>query len=322
MDSNSALIDFAKAYVRACIRRDFDALADAIYPGDLDKLKNNVVWCAQAMAQIEPDATFLSLFGGELDLEDLRVLSPRQFFQNMLKGSMGGTDGGAWQDIANSIRIGSIQRPSESAAIVEYSLEVTIEDTTEMVENEMELQFIGERWFVMLRPGVRRVSEQVRLRLDDFQKRKARDQPNQDLDCGADDLEAFELWGYRDSNKRVVIEPRFAQAGKFSKGLAPVRIFKKWGYISAAGDLVIKALYDRAKPFSEGLAAVALEDDAGEILWGYVGLDGRLQIKTRFETAGAFNNGVAKVSMSTRGQKRAFLIDTNGTEHKPRVLRN
>lgn len=322
MDQDPALIAFANAYFRACLRRDLDAIVAAVYPGDLDKLKHNVVWCAQAMAEIEPDPRFLEFFAGGRSIEDLRVLSPRQFFQNLLRGSMGTADGGDWQDIASTFRIEAIQRTSDLTATVAYSFETAEDDTTERIEKEMELQFIGDRWYVMLQPGVRRVSEEVRLRLDDSQRRRSRDEPLRDPEAASEELEPFELWGFRDANKRVVIEPRFTRAGKFSEGLAPVRIFKKWGYISAAGELVIKALYDRAKPFSEGLAAVALENDDGETVWGYIDREGRMRIKPRFETAGVFRDDVAKVSVTNQGRKRTFFIDRKGTAQEASDSRN
>lgn len=322
MDKDAALIEFANTYFLASLRRDLDAIVDALYPGDLDKLKNHVVWCAQAMAEIEPDPRFLEFFGGGMEIEDLRVLSPRQFFQNLIKGSLAAADSGDWQDIASTFRVEAIQRTSDHTATVAYSFEMAEEDSTDRVEREMELQFIGERWYVMLQPGVRRVSEEVRLRLDDFQRRSSRDDPLRDPEADPEELEPFELWGFRDANKRVVIEPRFTHAAKFSEGLAPVRIFKKWGYIDANGQLVIRALYDRAKPFSEGLAAVALDNEDGDTVWGYIDRDGRMRIKPRFETAGVFHDDLAKVSVTSHGQKRAFFIDRKGTEQGAGSSRN
>lgn len=322
MDSDTALIAIANDYFRACLGRDFDAMLDALYPGDLDKLKNNVVWCAQAMAQIEPDRRFLELFGGGLEPEDLRVLSPRSFFRRMLEASMGEADGGDWQDIASTFRLCSVERTSENRAVVGYTFEVAFDDLPETVEKEMELQFIGDRWYVMLQPGVRRLPEVVRPRLEDFLRRKDRDRPSTDPEFDSEELEAFGLWGYRDDEGRIVIEPRFAAAGKFAEGLAPVRVFKKWGYINADGVLVIPALYDAAKPFSEGLAAVAVEDDEGETVWGYIDSDGGARIEPRFATAGVFRHGVAKVSVGTEDEKRSFFIDRSGNEQASKFSRN
>lgn len=59
-------------------------------------------------------------------------------------------------------------------------------------------------------------------------------------------------WGYATPEKQVVIEPKYAEAGWFSEGMAAVKIGNKYGYINRTGKLVIPARYTVAKPFRKG----------------------------------------------------------------------
>ena len=56
------------------------------------------------------------------------------------------------------------------------------------------------------------------------------------------------LWGFRDVNGKVIVEPQFIEAHNFSEGMAAVKIktnggADKWGYINKAGIFVIQPAY-------------------------------------------------------------------------------
>ena len=63
-------------------------------------------------------------------------------------------------------------------------------------------------------------------------------------------------WGYIDRNANIVIEPQFDDTGRFSDGLANVRIEDECGYIDPSGKIVIGLQFEAAFDFTEGLAAV------------------------------------------------------------------
>lgn len=65
-------------------------------------------------------------------------------------------------------------------------------------------------------------------------------------------------WGYIDAAGREAIAPQFNRAGRFSCGLARVRLNGVWGYIDKAGRLVIPPRYQWARDFRDGLAEVWL----------------------------------------------------------------
>lgn len=59
-------------------------------------------------------------------------------------------------------------------------------------------------------------------------------------------------WGYASTDKRIIITPKYADAGWFSEGLAAVKVGKKYGYINTSGRLVIPAKFTVAKSFRKG----------------------------------------------------------------------
>jgi WG containing repeat len=75
------------------------------------------------------------------------------------------------------------------------------------------------------------------------------------------------LRGYLDRTGKIVIPPRFFNAGDFHEGLAAVneKIDDKFGYIDSNGKYVIPPTFDYASDFSEGLAAVSVGQRCGYI---------------------------------------------------------
>jgi hypothetical protein len=63
-------------------------------------------------------------------------------------------------------------------------------------------------------------------------------------------------WGYVDRKGRLVIKPQFAEAHKFSEGLAAVQKGEHWCYIDREGKVVIRGRFNEAKDFRGGLARV------------------------------------------------------------------
>jgi hypothetical protein len=240
------------------------------------------------------------------------VLSPQAFLRKLFEGASRDIPPGEWQDIALTFRILNIHQVSEDYAEVEYSYEVPIDGTSRVCEKEVCLSRIGERWYVMLNPGLRTTLDSVRHQVEKFNEREKRDRTEAVNDPAGEDLEPFALWGYRDGDERVVLEPRFGGAGKFSSGLAPVKFFKKWGYINPEGAVVIPGRFARAMEFSEGLAAVAVHDDEFELRWGYIRTDGTMQIEPRFASAEPFTDGVAEVTLFNDEDEVPYLIDYHG----------
>jgi hypothetical protein len=77
-------------------------------------------------------------------------------------------------------------------------------------------------------------------------------------------------WGFIDRSGRIVIEPQFDEAGRFSEGLAAVRSGSQWGYIDIAGTFVLPLRFTIAREFSEGLAHVRWHHESGTDVSAYI----------------------------------------------------
>jgi hypothetical protein len=60
---NPDLAALAKDYWVATLRCDFRQVVSLLYPGDVDKFKTNMVWCADAMERFGESAGLFDLFG-------------------------------------------------------------------------------------------------------------------------------------------------------------------------------------------------------------------------------------------------------------------
>jgi hypothetical protein len=112
--------------------------------------------------------------------------------------------------------------------------------------------------------------------------------------------------GFRDKTGKLIIPPRYDDAGPFSGGLAAVSIDGKYGYIDRSGKMVISPRFKEAGPFCEGLASVTVDGNQG----GYIDTSGKLVIKEEESEVGrAFSEGLAAV----RGKNNKYgFIDKTG----------
>ena len=126
-----------------------------------------------------------------------------------------------------------------------------------------------------------------------------------------------EKYGYKTTEGKVIVNPSYDFADKFSEGLARFKINGKWGYIDDDGNTVIPAQYSGAGNFSEGLANVQITEitKTGWLglstnvvkKWCYIDQDGSWKIRPQFDSAYPFQNGKAKVSSNSE-----IYIDKNG----------
>jgi hypothetical protein len=114
----------------------------------------------------------------------------------------------------------------------------------------------------------------------------------------AQEIDGQILWGYMDLTGKVVLEPKWYVAGRFSKGLAAVAAEKttltstrsggiaaagKYNYINNKGETEIEGNWLLARPFSEeGFASVRLRPEGegakGPEQWAFVRTDGSLWV--------------------------------------------
>lgn len=115
-------------------------------------------------------------------------------------------------------------------------------------------------------------------------------------------------WGYKDEQGKVVIQPQYVWADKFSEGLAGVRIGDKHGYINENGIIVIQPSYASVGKFSEGLARVGNNKK-----YGYINKQEEFVNQQPFDGALDFSEGMAAVMID----KKWGYIDNTGNEAIP-----
>ncbi len=120
-------------------------------------------------------------------------------------------------------------------------------------------------------------------------------------------------YGYIDGTGKMVIEPRYTMASRFSEDLALVLLpdKKKCGYINHEGKLEIEARFDGCGPFSEGFAAVKIGKKTG-----LINKKGDLVVDPAFERIGRFHDGLAAAVVVRESQGLQVAdggyIDTKG----------
>ncbi|SJZ78394.1 WG containing repeat-containing protein [Chitinophaga eiseniae] len=119
-------------------------------------------------------------------------------------------------------------------------------------------------------------------------------------------------YGYLDTTGKMVIAPKFREAGIFSEGLAlvgqSVNGNMRYGYVNRQGRLVIPCQYDDAHNFSCGRAAVRTKG-----VWSYIDRQGKtafVRMDTPIENAPplSFHNG----RLLVRKGKLYGFVDTSG----------
>ncbi len=123
-------------------------------------------------------------------------------------------------------------------------------------------------------------------------------------------------YGYADANGAIVIKPQFDKALNFSEGLAAVmtkeNYQERWGFIDLSGKMVIPATFKlRPGRFSEGLAPVRIGDSESSYEMTYIDKTGKRMMETKPWNLNEFHNGYALVGT---GCKKLFVIDKEFNE--------
>ena len=138
------------------------------------------------------------------------------------------------------------------------------------------------------------------------------------------------MWGFSDTNGKIVIEAKYREVYSFKSGYAVVKDFNeekmagKYGVINYKGESVVKADYDFIRELKENIFIVkqgekygavningktiinTVMDEMGDFSekvayfklegkYGYIGADGKIKIKPMYDKAFNFSNGAARV---------------------------
>jgi hypothetical protein len=114
------------------------------------------------------------------------------------------------------------------------------------------------------------------------------------------------LWGYLDTEGKILVEPSFEEASDFSEGMARVGIDGMFGFVSKDGRIAIEPRFLEARKFDGGLSIVLVEgrweidkdSDIGSRMlvdgtWALIDKNGNFRGKSRFEEIENFVDGFA-----------------------------
>ena len=121
-------------------------------------------------------------------------------------------------------------------------------------------------------------------------------------------------WGYTDSTKKIIIEPKFEGAERFTEDLASAKLNGKWGYIDKSGKEVIPFTYDDAYPFENGVALILIKKGSQEYTsccYGIIDKTGKEIVPPKFRSASDFSEGMAKIGAGSSLWKSGY-IDATG----------
>ena len=125
-------------------------------------------------------------------------------------------------------------------------------------------------------------------------------------------------YGYIDKKGKLVIQPQFSGASRFSEGLAAVQMQRagRVGYIDETGNLVIPLQFDLADPFSEGLAAIFKDRK-----WGFMDRTGQVVVAPAFAAVARFTEGMAVVGILSGSIAGYTYINRKGEPQTDSTIR-
>lgn len=98
------------------------------------------------------------------------------------------------------------------------------------------------------------------------------------------------LWGYCDTNKRMIVEPVYPRVNVFSGPITDVSNGRKTAFINVKGELVTGFDFDQAGAFSDGMAKILVGGKSG-----FINEQGKIVVKPKYDGVESFKNGFAVV---------------------------
>lgn len=121
-----------------------------------------------------------------------------------------------------------------------------------------------------------------------------------------------DLFGYSDTNMKILIPPAYTRADFFYNGMAQVCKGNKYGFINTKGELIIPIEYDynweRPARFGNGLGLICVIQEHGGFLYGYINKSGKVVQKAELFFAENFFKGAAFVQTNEGAN---LLLDSN-----------
>lgn len=280
------------SYLRAMFTKDYATLFSLLYEDDVNNFRNTIIEFAHKMDEFGESQDFINKLGFET-LSDLEELSLYDFMTSIFQLISRDIGEEYLNKIITETEITAISE-IEFYSVVSYQHPINIFNEWELHHGEVQMIKSNNKWKLFFKSGVEAGLSSYQEEIDRYMDRKNRDNLHNFKFEG--DLTPFSITGYKDfSTGKVVIEPRFKDAGEFSNGLAYIQIMKKYGYIDTNGEIKIKPQFIDAKDFSQKLAAVKVEGKDGKERWGFINKKGKEKIPFEYHSTSNFSQGLCAV---------------------------
>jgi hypothetical protein len=207
-----------KTYLRALYTENWDEVLDMLHQGDMQRSYEITLVMAEVMEPFGETAGFLQ-HSGISSLKELKEMGARHFFRHLIQGSMPPLEEISLDEFLEGLETSDLQIEGERARM-QYRLPNPFWEG-DYLESEIHFARVGEEWKILFKPGIVDVWLSFQQEVDLYHERKARDQVEEGEDVEkkreGEMLTPFLLWGYKDAEGKVVIEPRFKQAEAFRK---------------------------------------------------------------------------------------------------------
>lgn len=305
MEHKEEIENVFRQYLKAIYSNDFTLMYSVLYEDDVKGFRNLMIDFAYKMDDFGENQDFIDNLGIK-SIQQLESLSLLDFMSAIFKLISRDIGQERLNKVIDEVTITSIKE-TDGISHVSYEYPIFLFDAWELNKGKVKMvQSLGE-WKILLNSGLKAGFCKFQEEIDLYYDRKKRDNLKNFKFEG--DLTTFSIVGYKDfSSGKVVLEPRFKDAGDFSHGLAYVKIMRKYGYINTKGDIVIKPQFVEAKDFSQSLAAVCVKNAEGQNHWGFINKKGIEKIPFQYEETSNFSQGLCAV----RKNEKWGFIDKKG----------
>lgn len=305
MDNKNEIHEVLIKYLKAFYTKNYDEIFSNLYETDLIEYKKLIIDFSEKMDYFGESTDFFKKINVK-SLNELKLLTLREFSTSIFKMLVQEVGSNQLNKIINETTIIEIDEAS-FISNVKYEFPIMIGENLKIHRGEIQMIKSKGEWKILFKPGFENGFKRYEDEINIYFERKSKD--NLLNLVRVDYIEKFSLTGYKNCvTEKVIIEPRFKDAGEFEEGLAYVKIMKKYGYINLKGEMAIKPQFLCAKDFSEKLASVKIKNIEGKEVWGFINKKGEMVIEPVYKKTLNFKSGMCGVKLN----KKWGYIDKNG----------
>lgn len=298
MTENDKILNLLTNYNKLLLNNEYEKIIDLFYYDDLIQYKNIIQEFAIKMDFFGETEPFLKKLNVN-SLEELKNIDEKELFFRIIQSVKHKISKKELKRIIDSIRIIKVESIEYLATVI-YEIDVKFYKDFETVEAKIDFIKSKDDYKIVFKPlDLSKFQNQI----DTFYNNKSRDKIH--LINKETELNLFKIYGYKNDDGEVIIEPRFRDALPFGdNGLAPVKVMNKWTFINLKGEFMIQPQFDDVTVFSEGFAGIKKEDK-----WSFINSNCDIISDYIFDDIQAFSEELCAV----RIDKKWGFINGNGT---------